>query len=255
MSVPLSVIAPPLVSLLGLTVIRGKKKVLDGVTADVARGRITAVVGLNGSGKSTLLRTLVGEFPFSGQLKYRCGHDHSRPRPEYVGYVPQRLTVDSRMPLTVRDLMALALRKWPLAFGIGRKLAVRIEAALARVGVADLADVPVEGLSGGQLQRVLLALALDPQPELLLLDEPATGIDFRSTQAFYELIADLNRSTGVTVLLVSHDLETVRRIADEVLCLRGGTVTRHGPPSEVLTPTAVAETFGTHATLESSGAA
>jgi zinc transport system ATP-binding protein len=91
-------------------------------------------------------------------------------------------------------------------------------------------NVPVEGLSGGQLQRVLLALAMDPQPELLLLDEPAAGIDFRDQQKFYELIAGINRDTGVTVLLVSHDLSMVRAFAHDVLCLRGGSIQCQGPP-------------------------
>lgn len=236
--------AVPLVSLKNLRVVRGGRPVLDGVTADVARGRVTALIGLNGSGKSTLLRTLVGEFPHRGEILYRCGHDHSRPRPEYVGYVPQRLAIDARLPITVRDLMALTLGRRPLFFGVGRKLSARIAALLARVGVADIADVPVEGLSGGQLQRVLLALSLDPQPELLLLDEPASGIDFQTQHAFCELIASLNRETGVTVLLVSHDLTMVGRFADHVLCLRDGKIAGQGHPTDVLTPAALAATFG-----------
>ncbi len=236
--------AVPLVTLRNLRVLRGGKPVLDGVTADVARGRVTALVGLNGSGKSTLLRTLVGEFPYTGEIQYRCGHDHSRPRPDCVGYVPQRLAVDSRLPITVRDLMALTIGRRPLFFGVGRTRSARIEALLARVQVADLIDRPVEGLSGGQLQRVLLALALDPHPELLLLDEPATGIDFQSQHDFSELIANLSRETGVTVLLVSHDLTMVTRFADHVLCLRDGKIHSQGHPKDVLSPDALADTFG-----------
>src|SRR4029077_17022305 len=92
------------------------------------------------------------------------------------------------------------------------------------VGVADRLDVPVEGLSGGQLQRVLLALALEPHPELLLLDEPASGIDFKDLQLFYDLLAGLNDETGVTILLVSHDLQTLGRFAHHVFCLRNGVI-------------------------------
>ena len=102
---PLREDAPPLVSLRDLWVERGGQPILRGVTADIARGQITAMIGLNGSGKSTLLRTLVGEFPYRGERRYRCGHDHTRPRPDHVGYVPQRLSIDPRLPLTVRDLM------------------------------------------------------------------------------------------------------------------------------------------------------
>jgi len=235
----------PLVSLKSVSVTRGGKEILRNVTGHLVRGRITAMIGLNGSGKSTLLRTLVGEFPYRGDIQFHCGHDHSKPRPQNVGYVPQRLTIDPRLPLTVRDLMGLALTKWPLFLGIGKKLNERIHKLLTGVGVANLADVPVEGLSGGQLQRVLLALALDPAPELLLLDEPASGIDFQTQQSFYDLIADINKRTGSTILLVSHDLSVVSKFADHVLCLRDGIIACEGSPTEVLTPKSLADTFGT----------
>jgi zinc transport system ATP-binding protein len=139
--------------------------------------------------------------------------------------------------------MGLALKRGPL-FGLGRSLTTRVHDLLAQVGVADLLDVPVDGLSGGQFQRVLLALALDPRPELLLLDEPAAGIDFHSQQSFYELIAELNHRTGVTILLVSHDVTMVSQVADEVLCLKDGRIQCQGPPQQVITPETLAEVFG-----------
>ncbi len=236
---------PPLVSFRNLLVRRGGRLILSNLTADIPRGGITALVGLNGSGKSTLLRTMLGELPYHGELKYRCGHDHSRPRPEYVGYVPQRLHIDARLPITVRDLFGLAMSGWrPLMFGIGKKVVKRAAELLKRVKAEHILDVPVDGLSGGQMQRVLLALAIDPQPELLLLDEPAAGIDFKDEQDFYELIADLNRTTNVTVVLVSHDLPTVGKFASHVLCLAGGQIRSQGHPSDVLSDANVAATFG-----------
>lgn len=241
---------PPLVSFRNLQVRRGGRLVLSGVTADVPRGGITALVGLNGSGKSTLLRTMLGELPYRGELKYQCGHDHRRPRPEYVGYVPQRLHIDTRLPITVRDLFGLALNgRRPLLFGVGRSVARRATELLKRVKAEHILDVPVDGLSGGQMQRVLLALAIDPQPELLLLDEPAAGIDFKDEQDFYELIAELNRGTGVTVVLVSHDLPTVSRFATHALCLAGGVIRAQGHPADVLTDASVAATFGSSTPL------
>lgn len=236
--------APPLVALRDLWVHRGGRAILQGVTADLARGRITALIGLNGSGKSTLLRAVVGEFPYRGRIEYKCGHDHTHPRPDHVGYVPQRLSIDPRLPITVRDLMGLALKRAPLFLGLGKQFNERLLRMLDGVGIADRIDVPVEGLSGGQLQRVLLALALEPQPELLLLDEPAAGIDFKDQQSFYDLIADLNRRTGVTILLVSHDTSMVGRMADHVLCLTDGVVGCQGPPDRTLTPDMLAKTFG-----------
>jgi zinc transport system ATP-binding protein len=235
---------PPLVALRDVWVPRGGRPILQGVNADLARGRVTALIGLNGSGKSTLLRAVVGELPYRGRLEYRCGHDHTHPRPDHVGYVPQRLTIDPRLPITVRDLMGLALKRAPLFLGLGRRLNDRLRTMLEPLGVADLLDVPVDGLSGGQLQRVLLALALEPKPELLLLDEPAAGIDFKDQQSFYDLIAGLNRQTGVTILLVSHDLTVVSRFADHVLCLRDGIIHCQGPPERILTAETLAATFG-----------
>jgi zinc transport system ATP-binding protein len=241
-SLPLA--APPLVGIRNLFVELGGNLVLNGVTADIARGRITGLVGLNGSGKTTLLRAIVGEFPFRGQIVFRCGHDHSRPNPEHVGYVPQRLTLDARHPLTVRDLFALALSHRPLFLGVPRWVSERAMKLLDRVGMTEIIDNPVDGLSGGQLQRVLLALALDPSPELLLLDEPAAGIDFKDQRKFYDLIAQFNRDSGLTVVLVSHDLSMVSSYADHVLCLKDGTIKCQGPPEEILTPTNLAITFG-----------
>jgi zinc transport system ATP-binding protein len=235
---------PPLLSMQNLSVRRGRATILKGITADIRRGEITALIGLNGCGKSTLLRTLLHEFPYTGKIAFHCGHDHRQPRPDYVGYVPQRLTIDPRLPLTVRDLMGLTLKRGPIFFGLGQKLATKMEAMLARVGVANLLDTPLDGLSGGQLQRVLLALALDPSPELLLLDEPATGIDFRSQQAFYDLIGNLNRTTGVTIILVSHDLSIVGRFAHQVLCLKDGIIAASGPANYCLSPEVLSATYG-----------
>ena len=243
----LPVVAPsrPLVGIRDLRVDLGGRPVLTGVDADILAGRITALIGLNGSGKTTLLRALVREYPFRGSIKFYCGHDHSEPNPKHIGYVPQRLNIDARLPLTVRDLLALALQRRPLFLGVSRKLSATIEGMLKSVGMADYRDVPVEGLSGGQLQRVLLALAVEPQPELLLLDEPAAGIDFKDQQKFYDLIGDINARTGVTVLLVSHELTMVSRNAHHVLCLRDGRIQCQGTPGEILTPHVLSETFGT----------
>lgn len=235
----------PLVGIRNLRVDLGGKPVLAGVDADLLRARITALIGLNGSGKTTLLRALVGEYPYRGTIRFYCGHDHSRPAPEHIGYVPQKLTLDARLPLTVKDFLALALSPRPLFLGIPRRVLETIRDLLARVGMKDYLDNPVEGLSGGQLQRVLLALALEPRPELLLLDEPAAGIDFKDQQKFYELIAELNQTSGVTVLLVSHELSMVSKHAHHVLCLRDGRIQCQGHPREILTPRALAETFGT----------
>lgn len=241
---PLPVLEKPLVALSNVSVELGGRAILSGVTAQIARGRITALIGLNGSGKTTLLRALVNEYPHRGEIKFFCGHDHTEPYPEAIGYVPQRLTLDARLPLTVRDFLALTLSRRPLFLGISKRVRARAAAMLDRVGVPECIDTPLDGLSGGQLQRVLLALALEPQPELLLLDEPATGIDFKDQRRFYELIADINRTLGITVILVSHDLNMIHAHAHEVLCLRGGSIQCQGPPRDILTPINMSLVFG-----------
>jgi zinc transport system ATP-binding protein len=191
-----------------------------------------------------MLRTVLHEYPFRGEIKFHCGHDHQQHRPEYVGYVPQRITIEPRLPLTVRELFGLALQRKPIVFGISRDVNRRAESLLKRVNAKDLLERPVAKLSGGEMQRVLLSMALDPHPELLLLDEPAAGIDFVDQKPFYDLLADLNRDTGVTILLVSHDLSVVSEHAHHVLCLKNGKIECEGSPHDERFGEALARTFG-----------
>jgi zinc transport system ATP-binding protein len=234
-----------LVTIRDLHVTLGDNRVLQGVHAGLGRGRITALIGLNGSGKTTLLRAILKEVPYSGTIEFHCGHDHRQTSPEHVGYVPQRLQLDARLPLTVRDLLALALQRRPLFLGIGRPVRQTMVELLARVWMpADLLDRPFDKLSGGEQQRVLLALALEPKPELLLLDEPAAGVDFQHEEKFYELIARINRELGTTILLVSHELHAVSRHVHHVLCLQDGRVECQGTPQEMLAPEMLDRVFG-----------
>jgi zinc transport system ATP-binding protein len=235
---------PALVEIRNLRVERGGNPILRGVNLDIPRGQITALIGLNGSGKTTLLRALVQEYPWTGEIRFRCGHDHRQHQPSHVGYVPQRLHADNRIPITVEELFALALQKWPLFFGISSWVRTTIARLLTRVGGFHLLPRPVHALSGGELQRVLLALALEPEPELLLLDEPAAGVDFADQQGFYDLLADLNRTTKTTMLLVSHDLSIVTQHAHHVVCLRNGQIACSGSPQEILSEEMLAKTFG-----------
>ncbi len=148
--------------------------------------------------------------------------------------MPQAFAVDRTLPVTVADFLALARQRRPVCFGIDRATRRRIADLLARVGLADLAERPLSVLSGGELKRVLLANAIDPLPELLLLDEPAAGLDEAAAARLEETLLDLKRESGLTVLMVSHDLDQVRRLADRVTLLNR-RVERDGPPGEVLT--------------------
>ncbi len=237
---------PDLVTIKDLSVTLGGNPILRGVQASLARGKITALIGLNGAGKSTLLRALVKEVPYTGRIEFHCGHDHTLPDPQHVGYVPQRLRIEANLPLTVYDLFGIALQRRPLFLGATRRVRQRMTYLLERVNAVHLLHQPVEKLSGGELQRILLALAMEPHPELLLLDEPAAGIDFKEGEKFYELIANLNRETGATILLVSHDTHVVDRMADHVLCLKDGRIACQGPPREIVNEQMLEQIFGSH---------
>jgi zinc transport system ATP-binding protein len=240
----------PLVTIENLRVTLGGRPILRGLSCEIGRGELTALLGPNGSGKTTLLRALLKEVPTAGRIRFHCGHDHTRPTPEHIGYVPQKLRIDTNLPMTVRDLFALALERRPIFLGIPSGLVDKMRRMLAGVGArAALLDSPMDKLSGGEQQRVLLALALQPNPELLLLDEPAAGIDFRDQEKFYDVIARINRDRGTTVLLVSHDTSVVSRYAHHVLCLHDGNVRCQGPPAEIMTPEMLERVFGPNKAL------
>jgi zinc transport system ATP-binding protein len=223
-----------LVTLDNVCVTLGGVPILQGVCGELTRGKIIALIGLNGSGKTTLLRALLKEIPFTGAIRFHCGHDHRQPNPQHVGYVPQKLRLEANLPLTVRDLLAVSLQRRPLFLGVPASLQRDFNEMLGQVGAPlELLDRPMDKLSGGEQQRVLLSLALKPNPELLLLDEPAAGIDFKDQESFYHLIARINRERNVTILLVSHDLSIVHRHAHHVLCLKDGRIHCQGTPEEM----------------------
>ncbi|WRH63526.1 MAG: metal ABC transporter ATP-binding protein [Fuscovulum sp.] len=200
--------------------------VLSDVSLTVQPGEIVTILGPNGSGKSTLLRALLGIVPATGgAVARRDGL--------VIGYVPQRLAIDRTLPMTVRRFLSL-----PKRVGDGDATA-----ALARVGVPDVAGRQMADLSGGQFQRVLLARALLAKPGLLILDEPTQGLDQPGEAAFYRLIEEVRRETGVAILMVSHDLHVVMAASDRVICLNGH-ICCEGTPRVVSTAPEYRALFG-----------
>lgn len=229
--------------LIGLEVRLGAAPILENVNLHIHCGECTAIVGPNGAGKTTLLRALIGELPHGGRLIFTPAASPEPGRRPRIGYVPQRMELDRSTPLTVRDLFAAATRRRPVWLGASRELRATALAALERVNGAAWLDWRLGQLSCGQMQRVLLALALVPVPELLLLDEPLAGMDRRATLLFYRIVSELRRDMDLSILLVSHDLETVTLVADRLVLLNR-TVLEDGPCAAVLATPACRELFG-----------
>lgn len=225
-----------------VTVLRGSVSALERVTARVPFGSCTAVIGPNGAGKTTLLLTLLGELTFQGHIGLCPDANGNQAR---IGYVPQQLHFDRGMPLTVLEFLAMGMQSRPLYFGVSTSVKTRAHALLNAVQADYLANRRLGALSGGETQRVLLALALAQEPNLLVLDEPAAGVDPQGEFLFCELLEELRKKNGFTQLMVSHDLGMVTHHATHVICLNH-TVIVEGPPREVLTSANLMRLFGMH---------
>jgi len=219
--------------------------VLEDVSLKVPCGSFLAIIGPNGAGKTTLLKVILGLVrPVSGEVRvfdktpWELNGDRRR-----IGYVPQVMFVDLNFPVRVGEVVLMGrygrigLLRQPTA--TDHAAALR---ALECVGITDLADRPIARLSGGQRQRVFLARALANEPELLLLDEPTTGVDVTSTESLYELLHGLHEA-GITILVVSHDVGVVASYVDGVACVNRRLVA-HGRPDEVLGSAELAQMYG-----------
>ncbi|MDR0898058.1 MAG: ATP-binding cassette domain-containing protein [Oscillospiraceae bacterium] len=215
--------------------------VLDDVSLHMHCGQITAVIGPNGAGKTTLCRALLGQVRYQGDIHFTDAADARIGRPR-IGYVPQHLAVEPLAPVTVLDFLGAALSKEAAFLPPSRKKRAQVLEALTRTGAQGLIDRRLGALSGGEAQRVLLALALEPLPDLLLLDEPVSGVDAEGLAAFYELLDGLRRDYDISILLISHDFAFVRRFADQVVLL-DHRVAAHGKPDAVLASAAFARLF------------
>jgi len=214
-----------------LTVSFGAQTPLKDVSLHIHCGELTALIGTNGAGKTTLLRALLGQLEYKGTIRHLTSD--GRPAAELrTGYVPQQLEFDRSSPVTVMDFMAGSLSRRAVFLGVSKKTRAKVLAALARTHCENLADRALGALSGGELQRVLLALALTPQPDLLILDEPVSGVDQNGLEEFYQTVDELKHKNHMAILLVSHDLAVVERYADRVVLMQG-TVVKQGAASAV----------------------
>lgn len=215
----------PLVHLQNVSVQFDTRPVVERVNLTVHRGDIITIIGPNGAGKTTLIKAVLGlQNVTAGQV--------SLARNLVVGYVPQHLTLEATLPLSVRRFMLLS--------GQSRS---RCEAALKKTGVGHLLHSSVHHLSGGEKQRLLLARALARQPDLLVLDEPAQGVDINGQASLYNLIRQLRDELNCGVIMISHDLHLVMAATDKVICLNQH-VCCSGYPEDISHDPAFIETFG-----------
>jgi zinc transport system ATP-binding protein len=227
-----------------LTLRFGGLEALNALSFSVPAQRIVAIIGPNGAGKTTLLSAILGLVPYRGEIRFCPCLEHGGGKPR-VNYVPQQLDFDRGAPVTVLEFLCLSTQRRPLWFGPRKRARSEALRNLERVNAAHLAARPLGRLSGGEFQRVMLALALAPRPDLLLLDEPVSGVDAGGEELFCELLDKLRQEAGFTLVLISHDLQIVTRHADHVICLNR-RVLGQGATSTTLTADVLAATFGIH---------
>ena len=235
----------------GLSVSYQGDSILEDVSFHLHCGEIVALIGPNGAGKSTLFRSILGQTGYRGQITFSPaggpairlsdGTAVGGKRP-LVGYVPQAPSFDRGDPVSVLDFFTAATAKWPVWLPIPQRYREQAAACLARVHGEDLLDRPMGGLSGGQLQRVLLALALEPVPHILILDEPLSGVDIEGEHQLLEMLDELRTQYDLSIFLSTHDFATLGQFADKVILLNK-RVLKAGTPDEVLSSPEFYDTF------------
>ena len=227
-----------------LSVSSGKTAIIHDVNLHFHCGEFSVIAGPNGAGKTTLLRAVAGELPFTGEIFFhRYGDSANKRIKPRIGYVPQKIAFDPAVPMTVEDLFALSLTSRPRWLFRDKDVREAALDSLSTVEASHLISRKLGCLSGGELQRVILSLALSPRPDILLLDEPVSGIDAAGLNLFYAMISELREKYDLSIVMVSHDLLRSTRYADRLIFFNR-TVICGGAPGDVLSDDRVREFFG-----------
>ena len=214
-----------------LSVKIGNDEILKNAELHVHCGELAALIGPNGAGKSTLLKAILGQRDYTGVIAFsQPGQRSKKPR---IGYVPQSPSFDPSEPISVADLFACCMSRRPAFLGLSKSMRQTVKTCLQRVHGEDLIDKRVGTLSGGELQRVLLALALEPMPNLLILDEPLSGVDVEGMALLMEMLSDIRHTFDLSILMITHDFTMLAQYVDQVVLL-DKTVLRSGTPADVL---------------------
>lgn len=219
----------------------GEQVVLKDVNLHIHCGSLNAIIGKNGAGKSTLVRAILKDIPSEGVIEYR---DTKNGKMQHlkIGYVPQSINIEKNTPVSVYDLIASYQFRYPVFLPKNKRIYREIKKHLEIFEAEELIDKQVCNLSGGQLQRVLLSMAIMDRPKLLLLDEPVSGIDKNGMELFYKTITYLKKHYDMAIILISHDLEYVKRYADHVVLL-DKTVLKQGTVEDVFESKEFAQVF------------
>ena len=214
-----------------LSVQIGGDKILKDVNMHIHCGEMVALIGPNGAGKSTFLKAILGQREYEGIIAF--SEPGKRSRKPRIGYVPQSPAFDPSDPISVGDLFACCLSRRPAFVGLSRSLRQQILECLDMVHGAELIDKRVGTLSGGELQRVLLALALEPMPNILILDEPLPGVDVEGMQSLMDMLDEIRKTCDLSILMTTHDFSMLPRYADQVALIDHGLKIM-GTPEKVL---------------------
>lgn len=220
----------------------GNDVILKNVSIHIHCGELTVIIGRNGAGKSTLLKAILGEVEHKGNIIFTDEKDNLTKKIK-IGYVPQKLNIEKHMPTTVFDMFASCISYIPVFMKKDKKIYKEIKEHLKIFGVDRLIDKSIGDLSGGELQRVLIAMATKPIPNLLILDEPVSGIDKNGIRDFYQILNRLKAEYDMLIILVSHDLELANQYADRVILL-DKEVIKEGTPQEVFESLEFKNRFG-----------
>ena len=224
-----------------LSVHIGGETILDNIDLHMHCGQMVALIGPNGAGKSTLIRAILGQREYEGKITF---HEASGKEAKLrIGYVPQSPRFAPGDPISVLDLFACCMSRRPAFLRPTRALRETVLRCLSNVHAEALIDKRVGTLSGGELQRVLLALALEPMPNMLILDEPLSGVDVEGMETLMQMLDEIRRKYDLSILMTTHDFSMLPRYCDRVVLLAGGKLIKKGTPLDVLNSDEFARAF------------
>ena len=223
-----------------MSVTIGSDQILKNMNLHVHCGEMVALIGPNGAGKSTFLKAILGQREYEGIIAFsEPGQRSKKPR---IGYVPQSPAFDPSDPISVADLFACCMSRRPAFLGLGKNMQATVLECLERVHGEDLIHKRIGTLSGGELQRVLLALALEPMPNILILEEPLSGVDVEGMETLMDMLDEIRQEYDLSILMTTHDFSMLPRYADQVVLIDHG-IKIQGNPETVLNSEAFRQAF------------